>query len=187
MEASMKALAKEGEEAGKGKGPAAMKGAMGGVGAGAASPAARGGAMGGAGTGRGEAAASGLNNSMEMGEVEDLEEDADIINLQMRQAAELTKQEQVQQQMVHQQQEELTRLLATHAGIVEHMPMGQRMPVDQQHKLERQGTDQAHQVLQGQLWQQQQVQRQQHEEVLQGLRQSKINGDSSKEGGHAAQ
>lgn len=137
----------------------------------------------------GSADPPGLNNSMDMGEVAEVEEDPDVMHMQLTQAQELTKQHQMEQQLLHVQATQLQQLQRTHGGALQQpFPEEQRMQMEQGMREEQANLVRSHELQIQQMHAQHQHQRRQHEEVLRGLRAAKLRTCiSPKQGGQGGQ
>ena len=145
---------------------------------------------GGAATGAAEGTAPpNLNNSMDMGEVGE-EEDADIMHMELVQAGELTKQEQVQHQLAQAQHTQMQQLVATHSSANEHLTLAQRINESEPRQQQEAAAMAAAHVLQQEQLLSQQHNQQQHLEVLRALKASRTKtttGTSPTAGGRGGQ
>ena len=128
-----------------------------------------------------------LNNSMEVAVVAE-EEDRDIMQVQLQQAQELTRQQQARRRLEQGQHEQIRQLRDSHAAALGQVPVEQQQQMQPMQQEELANLMTAHSLQQREMLQQQEVQQIEHEEVLEALRASHPTSRASlAEGGSGAQ
>ena len=117
-----------------------------------------------------------LNDSMELGEVGSETEDEDIMQQQLRQATEMTKQQQAQHHLGQAQKVQMDTLKGEQANALALMPAGNREQAWAQQQVEVSNLTEAHRLQQQEMLAQQRVQQEQHAQVIAALRASNPRG-----------